>query len=454
MNTPTDVIVLGAGISGLTVAYRARQAGRSVRLLEKTDRVGGPIRSERVEGYLLEYGPNTVQPKGEMMSLIGELGLDGKMLLASPRLPRYIRFHDELHAVPMSPPQLFTTKLLSVPGRLRVLAEPFIRRLPLDSDENLLSFTTRRLGAEVAERLVAPYVSGVWAGNPEQMSTMSSFPRLFRWEARHGSLLRGALAERRRKNGKSQAPAVPKGLLSFYDGLETLPRAIAQALGSDLQLSTTVDEVYPEQPAPGEVVWRVRVGTNILSARNVVFAVPAYEASGLIARFAAGTAAALDAVPYVPVVVLHFGFRQEKVGRRPDGFGFLSTPAESPNVLGCLWSSSLFGGRAPEGHHLLTVFMGGSRRRDFMALPDNELINRALADLVPAMRLSGRPDFIRVRRHERAIPQYTLGHGRRVLTLAKAEKLFPGLKFAGNYLEGIAVGDVIRQATTLVGSEL
>jgi len=449
--TPIDIIVLGAGISGLTVAYRARQAGRSVRVFEKSDRVGGPIRSERLEGYLLEHGPNTVQPKGEMMSLIDELGLDGKMLLADPRLPRFVRFAGSLHPVPMSPGSVLRTQLLSVGGRLRLLAEPFISPLAGDTDENLMHFARRRLGNEIAERLVAPFVSGIWAGDAENLSAMSAFPRLFRWESRHGSLFRGALAERRRVNG---APAVPKGLLSFYDGLETLPRALAQALGPDLQTGTTVDELFPEQPLPGEIVWRVRIGGNTLSAKNVVLAIPAYEAASLVARFAPLAASALQAVPYVPLAVLHLGFRQDMVGRRPHGFGFLSTPSEGRDVLGCIWSSSLFGGRAPDGHHLITAYMGGARRRDVVSLPDNELLNRALTDLQPTLSLRGRPQFIRVSRYDKAIPQYTLGHGRRVLTMAKTEKLFPGLKFAGNYIEGIAVGDVIRQATTLAGSEL
>lgn len=446
-----DVVVLGAGISGLTVAYRARQAGRSVRVFEKSDRVGGPIRSERIEGYLIEHGPNTVQPKGELMALIDELGLDGKMLLADPRLPRFVRFAGGLHPVPMSPGAVFKTKLLSVGGRLRLLAEPFISALPSDTDENLMHFAERRLGPEIAERLVAPFVSGIWAGDAENLSVMSAFPRLFRWESRHGSLLRGAFSDRGKAKG---APVVPKGLLSFYDGLETLPHALAQALGGDLQTRSTVDEIFPEQPIPGEVVWRVRIGGNILSAKNVVLAIPANEAANLVGRFAPGAAAALEAVPYVPLAVLHLGFREEMMGRRPHGFGFLSTPSEGQDVLGCIWSSSLFGGRAPEGHHLITAYLGGARHRELVALPDNELLNRALTDLQPTMELRGRPSFIRVSRYERAIPQYTLGHGRRVLTLAKTEKLFPGLKFAGNYMEGISVGDVVRQATTLVGSEL
>jgi oxygen-dependent protoporphyrinogen oxidase len=444
-------VVLGAGISGLTVAYRARQAGRSVRVFEKSDRVGGPIRSERVDGFLLEHGPNTVQPKGEMMALIDELGLSGKLLLGDPRLPRFVRFNGSLHPVPASPRAFWNSKLLSISGRLRLLAEPFISPLATDTDENLMSFARRRLGTEIAERLVAPFVSGIWAGDPEQLSAMSAFPLLYRWEARHGSLLRGALADRRRANGSR---AVPKGLLSFYDGLDTLPRALAQAMGPDLVLGTSADEIFPEQPIPGDVLWRVRIGGNTLSAKNIVLAIPAYEASNLVARFAPGAAAALAAVPYVPVSVLHLGFRQETVGLNPHGFGFLSTPSEAPDVLGCIWSSSLFGGRAPEGHHLLTAYMGGSRRRDLVALPDNELLNRALTDLQPTMELRGRPTFIRVSRYEKAIPQYTLGHGRRMLTLAKTEKLFPGLKFSGNYLGGIAVGDVIRQATTLAGNEL
>lgn len=448
---PLDVIVLGAGLAGLTVAFRARQAGLRVKVLEKTGRAGGVIRSERTEGYLLEHGPNTVQPKGELMSLIQELGLEKNILLADPRLPRFVRFRGDLHTVPMSPPALFRSPLLSVRGRLRALVEPFIPSFNRDIDESLQDFARRRLGVEIADRLVAPFVSGVWAGDSEQLSAMSAFPSLHRWETRHGSLIKGALAERRRAR---KTTALPKGLLSFYDGMESLPKALAESLGENVLLNTATREIRPEQPIPGEVIWHVRLDDRELLARNIVMTAPAFETAPLVAPFAPAAAAALDAIPYVPVSVVHLGFRSANIGREPRGFGFLSTPSENTDLLGCIWSSSLFGGRAPEGHHLFSMFLGGARHRELAELPDNELVNRSLTDLQETMKINGRPDFVRVARHPRGIPQYTIGHGRRTLTLMKTEKLFPGLKFAGNFIDGLGVGDVIRQATTLAGSEL
>lgn len=432
------------------MAYRARQAGLKTRILEKSHRAGGPIRSERTEGYLLEHGPATVQPKGELMSLLQELGIENRMLIADPRLPRFVRYGGELHAVPLSPSAFFTSPLLSIGGRLRALAEPFVSRLRAEDDETLLSFARRRLGEQIAERLVAPFVSGVWAGDPDQLSAMSAFPSLYRWESRHGSLARGAFAERRGR----RSTAIPRGLMSFYDGLETLPRALADTMAGDLEFGATAEEIRPEQPAPGEFVWRVKVGGGEFLSRHVVLTIPSYESASLVAPFAPAAGAALEAIPYAPVAVVHLGFRKSVVGRAPDGFGFLATPAENSNLLGCIWSSSVFGGRAPEGHHLFSAFVGGTRHRELPALPDNELVNLCLTELRGTMRINGRPDFVRVSRHPRAIPQYTVGHGRRVLTLLKTEKLFPGLKFAGNYIDGIAIGDVVRQATTLVGSEL
>jgi len=385
------------------------------------------------------------------MSLIQELDLENKMLLADPRLSRFVRHKGELARVPMSPGEFLSSPFLSLGGRMRLLAEPFIPRLRSDADENLGDFARRRLGNEIADRLVAPFVSGVWAGDPEKLSAMSAFPQLHRWEMKHGSLIKGAFAARRRSKG---APAVPRGLLSFYDGMETLPRALADTLGDSLMLGAAAEEIRPEQPMPGEFMWRVRVAGEDIVARNIVLAIPAYESATLVAPFMPAAAAALEAIPYVPVAAVHLGFKTALVGREPNGFGFLSTPSDNSEVMGCIWSSSLFGGRAPEGHHLFTSFMGGARREDLPGLPDNELVNRALTDLCGTMKISGRPDFVRVSRHPRGIPQYTLGHGRRVLTLLKTEKLFPGLKFGGSYIDGIAVGDIIRQATTLAGSEL
>ncbi|MBV9080204.1 MAG: protoporphyrinogen oxidase [Elusimicrobia bacterium] len=442
--TVHDVIVLGAGIAGLTVAYRARQAGKSVRLFEKSSRAGGPIRSERVDGYLLEHGPSTVLPREEIMSLVQHLDLDDKLLFSPPGLPRFVRFHGKLRQVPTSPAEFLASGLLSVPGRLRVLIEPLVRRRKNGGDETLLAFARRRLGAEAAERLVAPLVSGVWAGDAGALSAGSAFPSLRDWEKRYGSLAVGAVASRR----SSKKTSAPKRLMSFYDGLETLPRAIAQALSNEITLNAPATEL---RPGP---VWTVRAGDHEAKGRSVVVTVPAFEAAPLVAPFAADAALALGQIPYAPVAVLHLGIPADRVGRAPHGFGYLVVPSEPSDILGCLWSSTLFGGRAPEGRHLLTVIMGGARRPDLAALPENELVARALGDLRDIMKVSGRPDFIRVARHPQGIPQYTVGHADRIETISKAEQTFPGLRFAGNYIAGISVGDVIRHAAALAAGDL
>ena len=438
MSSPT--VVVGAGLSGLTAALAVSEAGADVLVLESTDRPGGVVRTEAKDGFLLELGPNTVRPTRELTALVESLGLGDRILRADPRAKRYVDFDGALHAVPMSPGQLVSTRLLSGGAKLRLLGEPFRRAAPV-AGESVRDFAARRLGPEIADRLIEPFVAGIFAGNAGRISVSAAFPALDRAERDHGSLVAGILAARR---SKPSGPRLPRGLLSFRDGLETLPRALADRLKGRLRLATPVTALAPRGQG-----WSLRTDGGDVDADRVVLALPAPQAAALVAGFAPEAAAALTGIPQPPVVVLHLSWPDAALARPLDGFGHLVCNGPGRRILGAVWSSSLFAGRAPAGHVLLTVFMGGARDPGAMKLSDFELTELAGRDLASEGLVRGPARAVLVTRWRQAIPQYERGHEERMASLARAESRWPTLHFLGNYRGGVSVGDVTRSGTEL-----
>ncbi len=435
-------VVVGGGLSGLMAAARRARAGIETLLVERENRPGGVVRTERRDGFLLEAGPNSVRPTAAILGLVEELGLEAELLVSDPALPRYVDFRGQLHALPASPAGLWTTKLLSASGKLRIFGEPF-RRGGGSPDESVRDFFSRRLGPEVADRIVAPFVGGIFAGDPERLAVADAFPSLARWERLHGSILRGAIRERRSGEKPKAAPRV-RGLLSFRDGLQTLPAAMARSLGASFRPATGVVSVAPRGGG-----WRVTIESGELDAAELILAAPAAAASALVRPFAPEAADALDGIPHPPLAVLHLAWPVASLARPFRGFGHLVVPDPSRRILGAVWSSSLFPGRAPEGQALMTVFLGGARDPQALALSDQDLVAAASRDLEAEGVVRGQPRLVLLTRWARAIPQYERGHGSRIDALARAEARFPGLKFLGNYRGGISVGDVIQSAAAV-----
>ena len=431
-------VVVGGGLSGLVAAHGLARAGEDVVLLEETDRPGGVVRTESKDGFLLEVGPNTVRPTLPLWQLVDELGLSGEVVLADPRSPRYVDYAGQLHPVPMSPAALLTTPLLSAGGKLRLLTEP-LRSRGSDPEESVREFTARRLGAEIADRFIEPFVGGIFAGSATRLCAAAAFPTLARWEREHGSLFAGALADRKARATPTEVR--PKGLLSFRDGLGVLPRAIADALGPAIRLSCPVQAIAVRNGS-----WTVTAAGEDFMADRVILAASAHRASALMSPLAPEAARALAEVPHPPLAVLHLAWPQAALRRPLRGFGHLVVPARDRRILGAVWSSSLFPGRCPEGMILLTVFLGGSRDPAALALSDGQLIDAASRDLAAEGLLQGSPQPVLLTRWARAIPQYERGHLGRMAVLAAAEERLPGLRFLGNYRGGIAVADVVASA--------
>jgi oxygen-dependent protoporphyrinogen oxidase len=435
----TRTAVIGAGMSGLVRAWDLSRRGEDVVLLESSDHVGGLVRTREVDGFLLELGPNTVRPTPELWRLVEELGLTGQALMADPKLPRYIYWKGSLHALPMSPGSLVGTSILSPGAKLRLLTEP-LRRRGTDPEESVHSFFSRRLGPEIADRFIEPFIGGIFAGSSKALAVAAAFPTMDRWEKDHGSLLRGAIAELRNRPKGSTRP--PRGLLSFREGLCALPKALAAGLGGRLLAATRVESLSP-RPEGG---WTLSTSKGHYDAERVVLAAPAAETARLLEPLHPEGAQALHDVPHPFLAVVHLTWPAADLARSLHGFGHLAVPEPGRRVLGAVWSSSLFPGRAPAGQALVTAFLGGARDPEAARLNDEEILDLAGREVGEVLGARSRPRVVLLTRYERAIPQYTSGHLTRMRAVAAAEERLPGLTLLGNYRGGISVGDVVKNA--------
>jgi oxygen-dependent protoporphyrinogen oxidase len=447
------VLIVGGGISGLACALRLKGRGVDVCLLEASERPGGVIDSQRDSEFLLELGPNSVLLKPEFEGLVEEAGLDRELLHTPMRNhPRFVykRGHGLLE-VPTSVLAFLRTPLLSWRSKLLLAREPFLFSLP-KGEVTVADFARHHMGREMFEMLIAPFISGVYAGDPAKMSLPGALPRMRALVERgHGSLTRGAVAKmlsdrRARDASGHRKRRRPSSLCTFDDGLRRLPQAIAEILGEDFCPRTEVRRIELTDQA-----WRIsarsREGDEVWAADALIVATPSHVARGLITESLPDAAVALAAIPYTSVTVIHLGVPLDSVKSPPRGFGFLVPRGHGLRILGALYSSAVFEGRAPQGQSLLTVFCGGATDPDVSRLDDTALMDFVERDLRVAMGWDGRRTFQRITRYERALPEYLLGHVVLTARIESAAALCPApVGFVGNYLHGISIADCIRQA--------
>ena len=447
MKNPIQAAVIGAGISGLACAYRLQQLGVDVSVFESTSAPGGMIDSVEKDGLLFEAGPQSFQGTPELLELIRELGLEAQLQKADPRAPRYVLLHHRLRKVPMSPQALLASTLLNPISRWKIASEPFKKSHPPTEEESVAAFVRRKFGNEILEYLVAPFVSGVYAGDPEKLSLKAAFPTLDEWERQYGSVLRGAVKSRPAK--EKRTVALP--LCSFTHGVAALPRAMAAKLGGALQYEARAVSVnFSTQPslAAGSAASEIRIVHNNgqeqpCSANAVVIATPAYAAAHLLETFSPQLARALSGIAYAAVAVVACTYYRQQVGDPLEGFGFLVPRGEKVRTLGTVWNSSLFPGRAHEGAVTITSFIGGATDPDIMQLHEENIAAIVTEENARILGITGPPLEIAVWKYPRALPQYNLGHGHIVEAIRDAERASPGLFFAGNYLEGPSVGKCV-----------
>ncbi len=442
MPGPRHVIVIGAGLSGLACAHRLNQLGAEVTVLEASDRAGGLLGTIRKDGFLFESGPQSFQLTEILRDLIRELGIENELQKADPSAARYILLHGRLQKIPTSPQAMLTSSLLGAGSRWKILSEPFRKTRPPAGEESVASFARRKFGNEILEYLVGPFVSGVYAGDPEMLSLKAAFPSLDEWEREYGSVLRGAKKARTLKG-----PSEPESLCSFQQGVATLPSTMAAKLGDRLQTQTRAISLNPNETA-GNKTYEVRieraVGSGTMQAAAIVIATPAYVSAHLIESMSAQLGHTLSGIAYAPVAVVAAGYYQQQVGEPMSGFGFLVPRTEKLHTLGTVWNSSLFPGRAPRGAVTVTSFTGGATNPEIGAEPEGEIAKIIQSENEHILKIIGSPVTSAVWKYPRALPQYNLGHGHVVEAIRDAERGLPGIFFSGNYLEGPSVGKCVE----------
>ncbi len=453
------IVVAGAGLSGLSLCHALEEklagAGRTAEifLFESEGITGGKVRTIKEDGYLVEWGPNGfLNNKPDTLELCKKLGIDKIMLPSNDAArKRYIYAGGELHRLPESPGAFLASRLLSWPAKLRLMGELFVPPAPADRDQTLAEFAVRRLGPETLERLIGPMASGIFGGDPETMSLKSCFPRIFELERDYGGLFKAMIKlglqkkkEKKKKDEKS-GPAGPGGVLtSFEGGLEVLTNSLRDAFKGTIFMQAPVQKV--EKDPDGGFIVHAGGQKSPVKADVFVTASPAYAASSFLAPVDPAIPGTLDRIPYAPMSIICFGLKKEGVGHSLDGFGFLVGMKEKSRILGSLWDSSIFPGRAPEGYCSLRSMAGGARDTKTPFLTDPELVGIVEKELGHIMGLKSKPEFVKVFRHEQAIPQYIVGHGKNLEQCDSLETKHRGLFFAGNSFRGVGINDCVREA--------
>jgi oxygen-dependent protoporphyrinogen oxidase len=442
-------LVVGAGISGLVCAYALRKAGVDAQVIESNATPGGVIRSERRDGYLLEFGPQSFNATSALVNLCRELHIDDQLLPAPANAPRYVLVKGGLRPVPLSPPAFIASSLFSPLTKLRVLRDILGRSTPPRSDESVAAFTRRKFSRELLDKLVGPFVSGIYSGDPEKLSLRSAFPQLYEAEKSAGSVIRGLLFSARKRSASAEKPA----LQTFREGNLTLIQALAANLGPNLSCGVTAQRIGLTATSSGTPAFEITVIANgreeLLTTNRLIIATPAQQAATLLADVDPQFESALSAIAYTPVAVVSLDYPKSAIHHSLEGFGFLVPRSSGLRILGTVWNSSLFPNRAPDGHALLTSFVGGATDPSAVSLPESEIVSIVHGELSSVLGISQPPSFSHVQAWQRAIPQYNLGHIQLIDRLDQMQSKYLSIRLIGNYLGGPALGACVEQALTV-----
>jgi oxygen-dependent protoporphyrinogen oxidase len=446
----TSIALIGGGITGLTAAFQLQRRNLPVTLYEADRRVGGVIQSVREDGYLAEFGPNTLlETSPKIGQLIADLGLTKRRLYSDPRAEnRYLVRGRKTVRLPGSPGAFLRTPLFSSGAKLRLFVEPFIRRGRADREESVAEFVKRRLGQEFLDYAINPLIAGVYAGDPARLSVQHAFPKLHALEQRYGSLLLGQFLGARERKRRAEVSKQSAKKLSFDDGLQVLTETLQRQLGDAVRLNSPVVAIRQE-PNGWTLTTRVD-GREIQQEHSaVLYTGPAYRLADVqLSTEKPITLAPFSKINYPPVASVVLGFRREDVAHPLDGFGMLVPEVEGFNILGSLFSSSLFPNRAPDGYVTLTSYVGGTRAPELALRSKGELVELTTRDLRTLLGVRGKPTFQHCVLFRKAIPQYEVGYGRFKELMEQVEANAPGLFLAGNFRDGISLSDSIVSGCT------
>jgi oxygen-dependent protoporphyrinogen oxidase len=437
-------LVVGGGISGLVCAYALRKKGVEVQNVEASALAGGFLRSEKRDEYLLELGPQSFSGTAPLRELCAELGVADQLLQAPPAAPRYVLVKGRLRAVPLNPVAFFASTLFDFSTKLALVRDVLGKSTPPERDETIAEFVRRKFTAELLDRLVGPFVSGIYAGDPERLSVRSAFPQLYEAEKSAGSIVRGmmVLATAKPKKG----PRERRTLQTFREGNHTLVRALASQLGPALLTNTRVSAISRASNGGFEVQLEREDARETVSTKSLILATPTEVTGALLSKLDSTFPNRLGTVEYASVAVVSLAYRRQDIGHDLNGFGFLVPRSAHLRILGTVWNSSLFPNRAPQGHALLTTFVGGTTDPQAAKLAPDELTALTHRELAPILSIKREPAFSHVKTWQNALPQYNVGHSERLAAVTKACSRFPGLQLIGNYLRGPAIGACVDQA--------
>jgi protoporphyrinogen/coproporphyrinogen III oxidase len=444
MNKKT--VILGGGISGLAAAYWLYRDGYDVEVMDKNNEPGGVMESVSTGHYLFDRGPNSgLETSPLIKKLVEETGLQEEFIYANSKgNKRYILRNNILHPLPMSPSAFLSTKLFSMEAKLRLFTEPFRGRSKDGYYQSIAEFVKRRLGEEFLDYAINPFVAGVYAGRPEDLSVKSAFPKLFALEENYGGLIVGTIKSIRERKKRAEVSKQSAKMFSFRSGMQTLPKSIAAILGERVLLGVEVKDVSPG--SGNYIITYIQAGEEKRTQADVVIsAIPSFNAADVIG-FDAELTKHLREIYYPPVMVLFLTYRKTDIGQALDGFGFLIPEKEKKSFLGAIWSSVLFPERTDDALAGFTLFIGGGRNPDIVSKDKQLIFDTAIKEFQEIMKIKGSPVSQSHRFWSKAIPQYNLGYIEHENYFDKFEEKNKGLILSGNYRGGISVGDCIKNS--------
>lgn len=453
MDNTHDIVIIGAGLTGLTTAFALRNKNRNVTILERADRVGGQIQSHHVNGFVFESGPNTgVVKYPEVMDLFHSLNDGCKLEIAQASAKRRLIWKgNKFHELPSGLLSAITTPLFSTYDKLRILTEPF-RAKGNNPDESVAELTKRRLGTSYLDYAVDPFLAGVYAANPTMLPTKYALPKLYDLEQDYGSFILGAIKKARQPKTDRDKTAT-KEVFSTHGGLSSLTNAMADKIGSDnILLNAKSISITPS--ADGfDINYTVNGEQHNIKCNKVVTTCGAYALSALLPFVDSDIMQSITSLKYAPVIQVGVGIADTK-GVNHSAFGGLVPSKEKRDVLGILFPSDCFAERAPQKGAAYAFFIGGMRHPEMINLSDEEIKRHVINDLHSMMKYPAntQPDEIEIYRHDKAIPQYESSTGNRLKSIDLLQQTYPGLVIAGNLKDGIGMGDRIKQAYDIAAS--
>jgi oxygen-dependent protoporphyrinogen oxidase len=439
----SDVVVVGAGIAGLSAAYELQKRGIHVRLLEATDRLGGVILTERFDGWVVDAGPDSLLvQKPAAVSLCRELGIADRLVSTLEPRAAYVLRDGHLHQIPegsflgfpINATALAKSSLFTWGGKLRMACEVVIPRGPGDADESIAAFVRRRFGAEAADYLAEPLLAGIHAGDAERLSVRALFPRLVHAEQETGSVIRSLRALRMQPSPQGAFVSLPGGVAELVD-------AVAGALNPGT-VALTARVTHLRRTA----AFVLATEAGAFHARAVVLAVPAYTAGNLVRDIDMTLAVLCDTVPYASTATVAFGYQRDQIHHPMRGSGFVVPRLERSPLLAATWVTSKWPGRAPDGYALIRAFLGGGRDPQRLDMTDDELVRSARQTLEEVLRIDGAPIFARLFRWPRQTPQYDVGHLDRLAAIERRLLSIPGVFVTGSGFRAAGIPDCIADA--------